>query len=214
MNANGHWVTGVGVTGVGVIGVDVRNMGRLSAMMLVFSVVFWMSMGYCTASDGEVIAVGDGFELTQDDVTLLREYYEKTPVRTTEEGYKEAALKIKLFVREATVLELDKDVEVPSTGKRSAEFQLKLQALYIKYIMESYPVSDLAIESYYRSFQERFATDAEPALGMTIAPMDADVKKKISAVIVDAQKIRILSETEDRLKVKYRVKIIEKQGEG
>lgn len=213
MNANDH-----GVIGVGVIGVNVRNVGRLSAMMLVFSVVFWMSMmtmAYCAESDGVVIiAVGDGFELTQDDVALLREYYEKTPVRTTEEEYKKAALKIKLFVREATVLELDKDVEVPSMGKRSAEFQLKLQALYIKHIMESYPVSDLAIESYYRSFQERFATDAEPTLGMTIAPMDADVKKKIRAVIVDAQKKRILSEAEDRLKVKYRVKIIERQGEG
>jgi hypothetical protein len=49
---------------------------------------------------------------------------------------------------------------------------------------------------------------------MTIAPMDADVRKRIRAVIVDAKKKRILSEAEDRLKVKYRVKIIEKQGEG
>ncbi len=213
MNANDH-----GVIGVRVISVDVRNMGRLSAVMLFFSVVFWismMSMGCCAGSDGEVIiAVGDGFELTQDDVALLREYYEKTSVRTTEDEYKKAALKIKLFAKEATVLGLDKDVEVPSVGKQSVEFQLKLQAFYIKHVMESYPVSDLAIESYYRTFQERFATDAEPTLGMSIAPMDAEIKKKVRAVIVDAQKKRILSEAEDRLKIRYRVKVIEKQGEG
>jgi hypothetical protein len=188
-------------------------------MISVLGVIFvWTCMHCpaqnCMASDDPIIASGDGFELTESDVNRFREYFDKTSIRTTPAEYRKGALKIKLFAHEAAALNLDKGWDPPAVDRNAIEYWMKLSEAYIKQVMESYPVSDLAIESYYRAFPERFETKTESSAGSMKGVPDLEDQKKIRIAIVNAQKKHILSGAEAKLIEKYHVKMLEEKGDG
>jgi len=172
--------------------------------MIMSSVVLSMSI----AADDTVLAEGNGFMLTQRDVDKVREYYEKTPVRTTSDEYIQGAFKIKIVAHEAMVRHLDKELDIEPDEMDTVETWLKLAELCYNKIRDEYPVSDLVIESYYRSFPERFKEEGCAGVGQEQKPLDADTRKKIHDIIVVAKNDTMLTETIEFLTKKYVVQFI------
>jgi len=181
----------------------------VSAILFLFFCFFFVDAARVYSADNAVVASGKVFELTEKDVERVQEYYNKTSVRTTSDEYRKGALKIKLFAHEAVVLGLDKDWNASDESKSSVDYWIKLSEAYMKYVMELYPVSEPAIVSYYRAFPERFEVNGEAPAEVQDGIPNADNKKKIRIAIINAQKSRILSEAEDKLKVKYDIKFKE-----
>lgn len=176
--------------------------------VIIFIMLFKIDM--CISADNDVLAVGDEFELTQKDVEAIKNFYEKTNIRTTDQEYQKTTLRVKLFAKESVVLGLDKEISILPDEKDSAIFLLKLQSAYIKHVLGSYPVSDVVIESYYRTFPYRFTTgpDAKPVSKDSPVPINSEIKIKAREIIIDAIRKRIESEAEEKLKEKYHVKLI------
>jgi len=181
----------------------------VSAIMFLLFCCFFVDAARVYSADDALVASGKGFELTDKDVERVQEYYNETSVRTTSDEYRKGALKIKLFAHEALALGLYKEWNVPDEDKFSVDYWIKLSEAYMKHLMELYPVSEPAIVSYYRAFPERFEINGEAPSELQDGIPNADNKKKIRIAIINAQKSRILSEAEDKLKVKYDIKFKE-----
>jgi len=195
-------------------GRDHHKLMYVFILMVMPIIVLFTSDVVGMSSDVEVLAVGDGFELTQNDVEAIKIFYEKTHIRTTDKEYQKTTLRIKLFAKEATALGLNQEIDVPPEGKDSTVYLLKLQSVYTKHVLESYPVSDVVIESYYRTFPYRFRTgpDEKPVSKESPVPMNSEIKKMAREFVVEAIKKRIESEAEEKLKEKYHVKLTGLQG--
>ncbi len=158
-----------------------------------------------TDCTGRLFVKGNGFCLTEHDVQMVKEYYSKSPIRVKEAEFHRVALKLKLFAHEAVVEHLDKGIAVPSQGVVSAEYWGELANAYYKSVVDSYPISDLDIESYVRAFPWRFEKDADRVSGAStpVPVLTPELKQKVRYIIISAKSERIISETEDRLKKKY-----------
>ena len=170
----------------------------------------------CNASesDGVVIAEGNGFRLTEADVVKVKAYYDKTPIRTTEAEYAQVAFKLKIFAHDAMVRQLDKELEIPPEEIDTVESWVKLAGVCYKKNMEEYPVSELAIESYYRAFPERFKGNEQSDSGFDQKALDSETRKKVRYVIVNAKDASVvLSEAIDLLKIKYSIRFVGKTGD-
>lgn len=170
----------------------------------------------CNASesDGGVIAEGNGFKLTEADVAKVKAYYDKTPIRTTEAEYVQVAFKLKIFAHDAMVRHLDKELEIPPEGVDTVESWVKLAGVCYKKNMEEYPVSELAIESYYRAFPERFKGNEQSNSGFDQKALDAETRNKVRYVIINAKDASaLLSDAADLLKIKYGIRFAGKTGD-
>lgn len=148
------------------------------------------------------VAVGDGFEITQEDVTALEGYFIKGGIRSTEANYLNAALRYKVFSLEAEALKLK-----PSGGKTEGkesriesriERWIRLSKLYLTKVLEEYPIDDIVIESYYRTYPKEFDR-----------PLDDVVKNMIRKKIVFVKKGKISRKLFEELKVKYHVRLVD-----
>lgn len=170
----------------------------------------------CNASesDGVVIAEGNGFRLTEADVVKVKAYYDKTPIRTTEAEYVQVAFKLKIFAHDAMVRQLDKELEIPPEEIDTAESWVKLANVCYNKNMEEYAVSELAIESYYRAFPERFKGTEQSDSGFDQKALDPETRNKVRYVIINAKNASvILSEAVDLLKIKYSIRFAGKTRE-
>jgi hypothetical protein len=166
------------------------------------------SISQASESDDVVVAEGTGFKLTEGDVNKVKAYYDKTPIRTTEAEYHQAAFKIKLFAHDAVFRQLDKGLDISPEEVDTVESWMKLADVCYKKVVEEYPVSDLAIESYYRAFPERFKDKDEADSGTDQKTIDAETRKRIRDTIINAKSIAILSDTIHLLINKYGIKFV------
>ena len=186
----------------------VSRVMRITGIAVLAAVVI-VSAGSVLANDTDTpVAVGDGFEVTQGEVEELISYTKLASFRSTEEQHIMAAVRIKVFAEEAKALGLDQAVE---TGEKEKDTeventfgeQIKLSKRYIVKVLEDYPVSDLVIESYYRSHPDTIQE-----------PLDEALKKRIRHKIVIAKRKAIIDRCFERLKEKYHVRLCDPEKGG
>lgn len=161
-------------------------------------------------ADTKVIAAGKNFSVTMADVEKVKEFYNRTPIRTLEAEYQSVTVNLLLFVHDAMELHLDKEVKVPSEGPESADYWVLLANAYWKHVVvDGYPVSDRVIESYYRVYPERFEKSGDAAASSTVClPVDREISQRIRMLILNKRTSEIYQELVARLKNKYSVKTI------
>lgn len=190
------------------------KINRFFLFLAVFSVVC-MNAGIIFAQEesspempdidpDKILAVGDGIRITFQDIENTRLYFESKNFLTTPEGYRSAALEIYLYAEEA-------DKQEVGAGENVADDpfeQRKARAeAYFKKVIEGYPISDLAIESYYLSHPSKFKTWSEAAQEYTMEPLDDELREKIRSYIVSTKTSSIRKEEFERLKEKYNVRL-------
>ena len=183
---------------------------RLTGIAVLAAVVIVSAgAGAVLADDNTPVAVGDGFEVTEGDVEELISYTKLASFRSTEKQHIMAAVRIKVFAEEAKALglgqavetgEKEKDTEVE---KKTFGEQIKLSRHYIVKVLQDYPVSDLVIESYYRSHPDTIQE-----------PLDEALKKRIRQKIVIAKRKAIIDQCFERLKEKYHVRFCDPEKGG
>ena len=179
---------------------------RLTVVVVLAVVI--VSAGAVLADDNTPVAVGDGFEVTRGDLRELISYTKLASFRSTEKQHIMAAVRIKVFAEEAKALGLVQAVETgekekgTEVEKRFGE-QIKLSKRYIVKVLQDYPLSDLVIESYYRSHPDTMQE-----------PLDEALKKRIRQKIVIAKQKVIMDRCFERLKEKYHVRFCDPEKRG
>jgi hypothetical protein len=108
---------------------------------------------------------------------------------------------MKLFAKEAQTTGLDKN---PAFQAKLDQMILQeLSNLFVTSRLDSYPLSDEAIESYYRSHPEEFGGRDN------LKPLDDQMKKTIKDKIMGIKRAQIVNEEMDRLMEKYKVKLLD-----
>jgi len=172
---------------------------RIMAMMLVLSPILLFAEEEKKAAP--VIAIADGFVITQDEVNEFREFIEKGSQRTTEKEYLKFTVLLRLFAEEAKLLGLDKDnpSDISTFSGRG-----RLSELYTAKLADSYVVKDEVIESYYLAHPDMYKSDSgEPK------QLDGEIKKQIREKVLVTKKKTIQENELERLKQKYHVRICE-----
>lgn len=164
----------------------------------IFAVLFLIGGGDAFSGSTKPVAVGDGFEITQEDVTALGGYFIKGGIRSTEANYLNAALRYKVFSLEAEALKLDQSGDKTEGKESRIERWVRLSQLYLTKVLEEYPIDDIVIESYYRAYPKEFD-----------CPLDDVVKNMIRKKIVFVKKREILRKLFEELKVKYNVSLVD-----
>jgi hypothetical protein len=165
-----------------------------------------VSAGAVLADDDNTpVAVGDGFEVTRGDVEELISYTKLASFRSTEKQHIMAAVRIKVFAEEAKALGLGQagEKEKDTEGEKTFGEQIKLSKRYIVKVLQDYPLSDLVIESYYRSHPDTMQESLDEAL-----------KKRIRQKIVIAKRKGIIDRCFERLKEKYHVRFCDPEKRG
>lgn len=158
-----------------------------------------------------VLVRGDGFVVDSNDIEAQKEFSSQKGFETTEAEYLNAVLKTRLFVLEAKNSGLIDKLPEPSGPQKygAAEEYNKLFMLYYQHLMETYPVADDAVLSYYLSYPEKFLKNAEgPKQNLSkddLMPLDDTIKTWIRNQIVLSKKVVIVENEFDRLKTKYHV---------
>jgi hypothetical protein len=153
--------------------------------------------GFC---EDKILAEGNGLVVRESEVGVLRERF-SSRFQTTETEYCRALLRMKLFAKEAQATGLDKD---PAFQARLDQLILQeLSNLYMTNRLDAYPLSDEAIESYYRSHPDEFGGRDN------LKPLDDQLKKAIKDKIMGIKRAQIVNKEMDRLMEKYNVKLLD-----
>ncbi len=160
------------------------------------------------AGKEKVVAVGKGFTVTADDVKDLYPYFKDKGFTSTEKEYLQVAVKMRLFSLEAlangladkpadTVEQMDKD------GQK-----------YLRMVAANYSMDDLVMESYYRSYPERFRNPdfKEGEDVPELIPLTDDLKRMIKQKILKSKTPLIIQNAYESLKKKYEVRFCSEGG--
>lgn len=165
------------------------------------------------------MATGDGFVVYSRDIDVLKDVYGTTGFETSSKEYTDAMLKIRLFVKESLALKLGGPLVADDSGALSVQTEmtvdilqglLQMYSLYVSYVYDRYPVSDVAIESYYLAFPEKTTRSGEVLVNDFFRPdtLDEEMKKMIRARLIQNRKPGLLADEFKRLSEKYHVKVL------
>ncbi len=167
------------------------------------------------AATAGVLARGDGFVIDSGDVEAQKDYFLEKGFESTDQEHLNSVLKVRLFALEAKNSGLISSLpEATDTNKKeTTQEYYRLFLLYYTHLMETYPVSEEAINSYYLSYPEKFLLNAngpkQDIKKQDLWALDADMKNWIRNKIVLSQKAVIIENEFERLKTKNHV-VIEK----
>ena len=166
----------------------------------VFALILFVIAGLASArqvfsGEVKVVARGDGFQITQDDIIALQRYFETRNMFTTEAEYRRFALKLKLFSMEAKALRLNKPEAGSDAQVQTVEQQERLYNLYVGKLLRVYPLADDVIESYYRANPEKFKDRL----------LDEILSEQIRKVIMEAKRPWLETKRVNLLRFKYHV---------
>lgn len=182
--------------------------------------LFLMLINAVPAIAGDVVvATGDGFVVYSRDIDVLKDVYGTTGFETSSKEYTDAMLKIRLFVKESLALKLGGPLVADDSGALSVQTEmtvdilqglLQMYSLYVSYVYDRYPVSDVAIESYYLAFPEKTTRSGEVLVNDFFRPdtLDEEMKKMIRARLIQNRKPGLLADEFKRLSEKYHVKVL------
>ncbi len=159
------------------------------------------------ASDGEtLLAIGDGVKVTASDMEEMRTHFESNRIFLKPEKYQVAALEMKLYAKEASELNLDSSVTYDKS-QDDFEREKNLATIYLDHLIQTYPLEELIIESYYRAHPQKFEQWNESAQAYEAKPIDDEVRQKIREIILAPKKRKIQQDEYQRLVEKYNVRL-------
>lgn len=174
---------------------------------LILYAVMTCESGVCAG----VLARGDGFEVDSSDVDAQMEYFREKGFESSNEGHLNSVLKLRLFALEAKekgiISELP-NTDAPYSKKKEVGAYLGAYKSYLAFLLETYPVSEDAIVSYYYSYPERFSVennDDKANSNQGLMPLDSNIKNWIRFQILESKKPAIIEGEFVRLKAKYHV---------
>lgn len=188
-----------------------KKIKTLLITVLLFTIQAQIGNAQCFAgvsADSDVVATAKGFVVTKADVEKVKQYYNKTPIRTVEAEYHVVTLNLLLFVHEALALHLDKDVKIPQEGTDSVEYWVALSDVYWKDVIAKYPISGQVIDSYYRVFPERFQKGDTGVSSVECRPPDPEIAQRIRMLLLSRKKSAIYQDIVAKLREKYSVRTI------
>lgn len=174
-------------------------------MLLVF--LFAITALGAQVSDETVVAEGDGFYLTKKQIDDYRSAIAPDAGPVDKKGLLEASLRYELLSKEYVEKRKEQGA-VPIEGPVTIEGKVLAAKKYIQQVLYEYPLPEDVIESYYRSYPEKFKTGNMPGGGMSVLPLDDNLKNEIKFMIVEKSKNRITEETVRNLMSKYNIRII------
>ena len=150
----------------------------------------------------QAVAVGEGFQVTEQDVRELQEFTEsQTPFKTEEIQYRKGALKLRLFAEEARAQGLDSK-DAGEEDLLTVERMVGLMRLYLAKVMAEYPLDDLVFESYYRAHPDEME-----------GPLDDAVKQEIRRKIMEKKMPLLIAQHYELLKLKYDARLCGAEGD-
>lgn len=177
----------------------------------IFMVMLFVGLFSSTQAMAIVLARGDGFVIDSIDIESQKAFFSKKGFESTETEYLNSVLKVRLFVLEAKNSGLIDNLPESSGPKKyeATEEYYKLFQLYYQHLMETYPVGDDAVTSYYFSYPEKFLKNSngpkEDIKKDDLLLLDNTIKTWIREQIVLSKKVVIVENEFDRLKIKYHV---------
>jgi hypothetical protein len=162
-----------------------------------------------------VVARGDGFVIDSADVEAQKAFFSEQGFESTDAEHVNSVLKIRLCVLEARDSGLISGLpEATGPYKHEAvQEYYRLFLIYYQHLMETYPVSEDAILSYYLSYPEKFRLSQdgvkEDVSKQEVWVLDAGIKSWIRNKIISSKKVVIMEDEFERLKTKYHV-VLEK----
>lgn len=158
-----------------------------------------------------ILARGDGFVVDSGDVEAQKDFYSEKGFESTDAEHLNAVIKSRLFAIEAKNSGLISSLP-ESTGpykNETVQEYNRIFQLYYQHIMETYPVSDEAVLSYYLSYPEKFLQNKESPKDNIkkedLWVLDGNIKSWIRNQIVLSKKPVIMEDEFKRLKAKYHV---------
>jgi hypothetical protein len=157
-----------------------------------------------------VVARGDGFVIDSADVEAQKAFFSEQGFESTDAEHLNSVLKIRLFVLEAKDSGLISSLPeaVGPYKYETVKEYYRLFLVYYQHLMETYPVSEDAVLSYYLSYPETFRLNQdakEDVQKQGVLALDAGIKSWIRNKIVFSKKVVIMESEFDRLKTKYHV---------
>lgn len=162
-----------------------------------------------------VVAQGDGFVITTDDIEAQKEFFREKGFESNDKEHLNVAIKMRMFALEAKKLGLvsfDFEASGPSV-KDMVDRYNKAAIIYMNHVMEHFPISDAAIETYYLAYPEKFLKERDPkgilefVTPDDLMPLDENLRKQIRAHLVRFRRPEILENEFVRLKEVYHVSI-------
>jgi hypothetical protein len=157
----------------------------------------------------DVIARGDGFVIDSSALEEQKAFFSEKGFESTDAEHLKSALKMRLFALEAKDSGLISSLP-EATGPYKYETVQEYYRLFMAYylhLMETYPVSEDAVLSYYLSYPEKFQKEgkAEDGQMQDVQVLNEGIKSWIRNKIVSSQKAAIIEDEYERLKKKYHV---------
>lgn len=163
-------------------------------------------------ADDKLVAVGDGFKISQKHLKSIMEFSEKEDFGSTDQEHKNAIVRLFCFAYEAKQLGLDKNPDAKKIEEEPIGRLFVLQKLYMDMVIETYPVSDLAIESYYWAHPQYFDAKKDDPINVELVPLTPELKKKIKMKIAEGKRAEMTFRMSDELKQKYHVVFCDTEG--
>lgn len=168
-----------------------------------------MLMAVSAMAKDDIVARGDGFDVSRQDLLDIQAYFSEKGFETNDREYIDGALKLFLFSEEAAAKGLDAGSYAALSGKEKVGRLFQLHKLYASHFLEMQPVNNEAIESYYYAYPDKF-TDKKSMLDKDrkqVYALDNEKREWIRHKILAAKKSRLLESEFQRLKEKYHVQI-------
>lgn len=173
---------------------------------VVFLSILLGGTGIIVASERVVLATGNGFEITSEELEELKVYMrDQRQFESTEAQHLKVAIQIHLFAEEARSLGIDG--EETSKEEDNLSDLMRLSTTYVHYLLDNYQIDDLTIQSYYLAHPGRFEAASGSETKEGSGRPDDDQRGYIRNIILKAKKAEILESSFQGLKKKYDVRI-------
>ena len=142
------------------------------------------------------LARGDGFTIDSSDVEAQKAFFSEKGFESTDTEHLNSVLKIRLFVLEARDSGLISSLPEAANKDEMVKEYYRLSQVYYLHLMETYPVSEDAILSYYLSYPDKFLLNKEGAIEsikkQDIRPLDDNIKDWIRNQITQSKQAVIM----------------------
>jgi len=179
---------------------------RLWPLILVFLAIH-------SNAAARTLAFGDSFAITTEYIAAQKAFFSVLGFEADDSEHIKAALKMRLFALEG----IEKGIidklpdETSSFRDQTVRQYNEIFRKVVEYLIETYPVPEDAIRSYYLSYPDKFLKRLDaPKTDIhqeDLLPLDDALKKWIHDKIALTKKVAIIDEAYERLKQKYHVVI-------
>lgn len=160
------------------------------------------------AGSEKVIANGDGYRLTQKQADDYLPVIAPKGGNYTKKQLLDTILECELLSREYGFSHDSLDGKPYDQGTATVEMKIQAARINIQKILNDYVLPQDVIESYYLSYPEKFKEGDAPGGGIIEMPLDRNLKNQIQFDIVEKKKKDIVKNAVDKLKQKYRIRIM------